>query len=126
MQEDIRALIQQSEADIAAGIPGLVPIAGATSTDERFPIDLLQSVQANVAWNMSQNRKVGALKQLQVRTYPAAAGRHCCNIGAQRGGGEQMLFAMANAAARSDCVQNPLTAVCSRAGILVCVGRLGL
>jgi len=69
---DVTALLAQSEADVAASVDGVVaisPAVAAAASDVAAPAEavaaLKAAVLANVAWQMSLNRKMGALKGLQ-------------------------------------------------------------
>ena len=60
--EDIAALVQQAEEDAKAGLKGVPLISSKTMVPE---------VVANVQWNMAQDRKTTALKQLQGHIWRA-------------------------------------------------------
>lgn len=63
---DIQALIELSEADAAAGVEGVVSIPRfEEQMDEAQVQQQIDAAVANVAWQMSSDRKSTALKQLQ-------------------------------------------------------------
>jgi methylthioribulose 1-phosphate dehydratase/enolase-phosphatase E1 len=70
VQGDVRALVAQSEADLAEGVEGVIAIP-ASSTADAYPEGLLGAVVANVEWQMELNRKTGALKQVQGHVWRA-------------------------------------------------------
>lgn len=68
-KNDVAALIAQSQTDIAEGLQDLVPIPSPESTPES---ELKEAIIANVLWQMSWDRKAGALKQLQGHMWKEA------------------------------------------------------
>ena len=78
--DDVRALAQQSAADVRAGLVGAASVAitdahvaafSSSSLDHAAKAAALGAIEANVAWQMSANRKTGALKQLQGHIWRA-------------------------------------------------------
>lgn len=85
---DIQALIDLAEADAAAGAPGVVAIPRfpeGTKPDADFAASQQAAVIANVAWQMSSDRKSTALKQLQGHMWHA--GFHSGELRGQLFGG---------------------------------------
>ena len=65
-KEDIEGIISQSEKDLADGITGVVPVPRTSDADA-----LKAAVIANVQWQMSIDRKIAALKNLQGHIWKA-------------------------------------------------------
>jgi len=61
LQNDVESLREQAKADMVQGLKD-APQIGNADADKALVID---SVLANVAWQMDQDRKITALKQLQ-------------------------------------------------------------
>lgn len=65
-------VLSQVEADVAAGVAGAVPVPHETSSRE----EVVAALEKNVLAAIAADRKITALKQLQVRraTQSAALG----------------------------------------------------
>ncbi|XP_075060609.1 enolase-phosphatase E1 isoform X2 [Mixophyes fleayi] len=68
-QEDVRQLRLQAEKD--CGLHGFVPIPDVTENEAELQ-QVIQGVVDNVHWQMSQDRKTTALKQLQGHMWRCA------------------------------------------------------
>lgn len=65
---DVGALVKQAAEDVAASVPGAVPIDMDAAADVPARV---AAVVANVRWQMGADRKTGALKQLQGHIWRA-------------------------------------------------------
>jgi methylthioribulose-1-phosphate dehydratase/2,3-diketo-5-methylthio-1-phosphopentane phosphatase len=68
---DAAALVEQSVADVAAGVDGARAVALSAAQAAAGGPALVDALAANVAWQMSLNRKTGCLKQLQGHVWRA-------------------------------------------------------
>ena len=66
-EADAAQLVQQSVQDVEAGVPGAVEVAltSSASLASMSKLDAVDAIVRNVLWQMSTNRKTGALKALQ-------------------------------------------------------------
>ncbi|KAJ2522705.1 enolase-phosphatase E1 [Coemansia sp. RSA 2049] len=66
VQTHVRAIAEQANKDVDAGIASAVPIdLGALEAGQQSVADVRQGVLANIEWQMKADRKIGALKGLQ-------------------------------------------------------------